>query len=330
MPETKKLDLIAIGDMGVDSFYILQEKEAEVLCDLYREDCRICFDYADKIPVEKFTRTPGGNASNAAIGTARMGFQSALWTTLGEDKEGDFVLEHLEKETIDTTLIERKARTNQTAALIYKGERTLFVFHEKREYKLPDFPETKWLYITSMAAGSESLNPALSQYIKKYKPKITFNPGTFQLRLGREAYKDLLKSTTIFIVNKEEAIEFTGNEGKNNQEINSLHQKIFQMGPQVSVITDGLKGSYASDGQKSYFLPAFNQERKEATGAGDAYATSFTNALMATKTIKDGMRWGSFNASSVVMKIGPHAGLLTKEEMAKIDKDHPDYQPKEV
>ena len=50
-------DIVSIGDTTQDIF--LQMSDASVQCDLDGGNCKICFDYADKIAVEKKTRATG-------------------------------------------------------------------------------------------------------------------------------------------------------------------------------------------------------------------------------------------------------------------------------
>jgi len=60
----------------------------------------------------------------------------------------------------------------------------------------------------------------------------------------------------------------------------------------------------------------------ERTGAGDSFATAFISALHFGKPIKTAMCWGTVNSASVIMKIGPIAGLLTR---AGLDAMHKKY-----
>src|SRR3989344_9321773 len=80
-------DLISIGDSTVDVF--LELHEASVNCEIDPKECKLILDYADKIPVERMTRVAAvGNAANNAIGSARLGLKTALYTLVGDDSEG--------------------------------------------------------------------------------------------------------------------------------------------------------------------------------------------------------------------------------------------------
>ena len=156
MSETE-LDMVAIGDTTQDIF--LEMSDANVQCDVDGENCRICFDYADKIAVDKKTDVPAvGNAANHAIGMARLDLRSALYTVVGDDIQGRLTDDVLKEEKVvaDYVVHDKKNGTNFSAVINYQGERTIFVYHEPRDYELPEMASTKWLYLTSAAGEGVS------------------------------------------------------------------------------------------------------------------------------------------------------------------------------
>ena len=46
----EKIDILAIGDTVIDAFIRL--KDAEVTCDIDKENCRISMRFGDKVPYE--------------------------------------------------------------------------------------------------------------------------------------------------------------------------------------------------------------------------------------------------------------------------------------
>ena len=59
-----------------------------VSMDLFSE--QIGADFTD---IKSFSTSVGGSPTNIAIGTSRLGLQSAAFTAVGDDKVGDFVIE---------------------------------------------------------------------------------------------------------------------------------------------------------------------------------------------------------------------------------------------
>src|SRR3989344_2598132 len=88
----QKLDLISIGDTTIDAFIRLHE--ASVHCDINKKNCQLCLSFADKIPYETLTLVAAvGNASNVAVGAARLGLRSAAFTAVGGDVFGKQILD---------------------------------------------------------------------------------------------------------------------------------------------------------------------------------------------------------------------------------------------
>jgi len=138
--------------------------------------------------------------------------------------------------------------------------------------------------------------------------------------------RSILKLTTVFFVNKEEAEKLAGH----HADIKELLGQLKDYGPEIVVITDGPRGSYAFDGRDFYHMGILPIDLVEATGAGDAYATGFIAALFHGRSTAEAMRWGSANSASVVTKIGPQDGLLKLSEMRKILKKFAKYKPQKI
>ncbi len=307
-------DFIAIGDSTLDVF--LQINEASVSCQINKEQCLLCLEYAEKIPVESVVKIPGaGNASNAAVGASRMGLKSAIVSVLGKDEVGKEIIAGWKKENIGTDYVrfDGKHDTNYSTVLNYKGERTILVYSEKRTYTLPKLDGEKWVYYTALGAGHEKLEKQLLTHLKKHpNQQLCFNPGTGQLRRGLESIKPVIARSTIFAVNKQEAELLLGD---GERPTVNLLIALKHLGPKIVLITDGPNGSHATDGKTIWSMGIYPGPSIERTGAGDAYATAFTCAIHLGKSIPEAMRAGSANGWSVVQHIGPQKGLLTKTKM---------------
>lgn len=304
-------DVISVGDATLDVFVSLVE--ASVLCNIQKDVCQLCLSYADKIPVEKVQRVIGGNAANNAVGSSRLGLKSAFYSIVGNDATGVQIMETVRREKVSTEYVhvDRKQESNYSVVLNYKAERTILVYHIDRKYKLPKLRSTKWIYLTSMGKNHQNLHNELLKHVRKTGTKLGFNPGTHQLKQGLEKLKPLLGVTTVLFVNKEEAKRLVGEIA----EMKELLMAVRHVGPQIVVITDGEKGSYAYDGQSFWKCAITDTPVVERTGAGDSFATAFLAALNVGKTIPEAMQWGTMNSASVITKVGPQAGLLTKKQM---------------
>jgi len=326
MDKNKHLDLLAIGDIAVDVF--IKINDAEASCDLEGEHCKLCLNYGGKIPYESTEVCPAtGNSSNVAICASRLGLKSALMTNIGGDKNGTDCLDKLKKENVDTFCVKTESDkpTNYHYVLWYEKEHTILTKHEKYNYEWIKTKESQeynspaWIYLSSLGDDSMSFYNEIIDYLKRHtKIKLAFSPGTYQIKLGTDKLADIYKNTNVFICNHEEAQEILKIEQEN---IPLLTKMIHDLGPKIVVITDGVKGAYSYDGNDTLFMKAFTQPAYESTGAGDAFSGAFVIALSFGKDISEALIWGMANAMSVVSHVGPHKGLLNREQIEEYIKN---------
>src|SRR3989344_3501071 len=208
-------DLVAIGDTVTDAFIKLEDAAAHI--DINRGNREICMRFADKIPYEDVYIIPGvGNSANASVGAARLGLKSAIVSNLGDDYFGAECLKVLQAEGVGTEYIKihQGLKTNYHYVLWYEDDRTILIKHEEYPYELPESfgpaqdksGEPKWIYLSSLGGNSASWHKELEDYFLKHPNiKLAFQPGTFQISLGKEALQGIYKRSNMVLVNKEEA-----------------------------------------------------------------------------------------------------------------------------
>lgn len=329
-----KYDIISVGDVVTDAF--IRIKDAAVNCDINHENCTLSFRFGDKVPYEFVEVVKAvGNSANAAVAASRLGLKAAFITHMGDDQNGKECTEELEKNFVSTEFIKvhKGRQTNYHYVLWFEAERTILVKHEEYEYSLPPSVEApRWMYLTSLAENSLPYHLEIAEYLHKHPEiKLAFQPGTFQIRLGFEKLRTLYGLTEVFFCNVNEAKRILGM--KEEIEILPLLIKIRALGPKIVVITDGPKGAYTYDGSESYFMPPYPDPKPpyERTGAGDAFASTFTSALAYGKDIPEALRWAPINSMSVVQQIGAQKGLLSREALETYLKRAPkDYFPRKI
>lgn len=325
-------DFIAIGDTVTDAFIRL--KDASVHCDINREKCEICLRFADKVPYEDVFVVPAvGNAANAAVAASRLGLKTAFVTNVGDDYYGKECLDALEKESVatDYVSVNQGKKTNYHYVLWYEDDRTILIKHEEYPYALPDIGVPLWVYFSSMGENSLAFHDALLQYLSERPDiKLAFQPGTFQMKFGKERLAGIYQRAEIFFCNKEESQRILGT---GESEIKKLLAMTLELGPKIAVITDGPSGAYSYDGKEYLFMRSYPDPKPpyERTGAGDAFSSTITAALALGKDLKEALRWGPINSMSVVQQVGARAGLLSQDALEKYLKTAPDdYYPKQI
>ncbi|HBB49860.1 TPA: hypothetical protein DCZ50_03175, partial [Candidatus Nomurabacteria bacterium] len=141
---------------------------------------------------------------------------------------------------------------------------------------------------------------------------------------------EIYRSSEVVICNKEESQRILGIE---ESDIKNLIKGMAGLGPKIVVITDGVKGAYAFNGSKTWFMPPYPDPKPpfERTGAGDAFSSTFIASLALGKSIQDSLRIAPINSMSVVQYVGAREGLLNMDALENFLKEAPaDYLPKEI
>ena len=81
--------------------------------DLYANDVGAAFP-----DIKSFAAYVGGSPTNISVGAQRLGLTTALVTAVGEDPVGDFVVQFLEREGIDTSFVSRKPGRRTSAVIL--------------------------------------------------------------------------------------------------------------------------------------------------------------------------------------------------------------------
>ena len=316
---TRHYQVITVGETTIDAFMTLAH--ANTAAELNKETGDICFHHGEKIDVDRYDFTIGGNATNVAVGLNRLGIKTALCSETGDDEFSIKIRNCLANEQIERTLVtQTNGPSNFSVIINFKNDRTIFVQDVTREHDFHfDEVSADYIYLTSLGNEWQEPYKQVLEFAKEQKARVAFNPGSRQLHEGRDFVRSTLKQTHLLFLNKEEAELVLFDKETQEAEKDYVHDlllKLRKYGPQVVVITCGRKGSYALDEKgKLHTFGTHEGEVVEKTGAGDGYTAGFLAAYIHGLPVPKAMEWGSWNATSVVGKIGAEAGLLTKREM---------------
>lgn len=311
-----KYDFVAFGDITIDAFIRL--KDAKVHCSINNESCELCVRFGQKVPFESVQEVFAvGNGPNAAVAAVRLGLASTVVANVGDDRNGADCVKTLEKEGMRTEYILSHVgiKTNYHYVLMYEAERTILVKHEEFPYKLPAFAEVpSWFYLTSLPESTLEYQLEIARYAKTNGVKLAFQPGTFQMKLGKEKLKEVYAASEIFFCNKEESQQILGTE---EGDVKKLMEGVRALGPKIVVVTDGRKGSNIMDDSGAYHAPMYPDSAPPVsrTGAGDAAASTTVSYIIKGLEPKEAMLRGLINSAYVVQKVGAQAGLLKADEV---------------
>lgn len=314
-------DVITVGEATIDAYMTIHDTAARVHFD--SEEKELHFKHGEKINVERYDFSIGGNATNVAVGVSRLGLRAALCAETGDDEFSIKIRNTLATENIERVLVNQTHGASNFSVIInFKKDRTIFVQDAHRGHNF-DFDEVsaKYVYLTSLGYDWEAAYLKTLDFAIENKSIIVFNPGHLQLQHGKEIIHKVLKSTDFLFVNKEEAELILFNHYNKKIDNSDRYEKelceeLQRLGAKTVVLTNGKYGSAAlSESGDFYTEDLYPGVVVERTGAGDGFASGFLAATVGGMDLKTSMKWGSINAASVVGKIGAQAGLLTKDQM---------------
>lgn len=324
-----KFDFIGLGDIVTDAFIELDQAWVET--DNPQKEKELCMKFGSKIPYKSSVVIPAvGNASNAAVSAHRLGLKSAISTDVGDDRFGKEQLAALEAQGVSTNFVKihNGEESNYHYILRFGAERTILVKHNNWNYKL-NLPKKapRAIYLSSFSENSLEFHQVIADYLKENpEVKLIFQPGTFQMKLGYEALKDLYQHSWLFFCNKEEAKQILETE---EQDVVKLLEMMHEKGIEIPIITDGRDGAYAFQNGEVWKAPMYPDPKPpvDRTGAGDSFASTVSSALLLGKPIEEALLWGPINSMSVVQYIGSQEGLLTQDKIEEYLKNAPaDYK----
>lgn len=344
----KKPKIFTIGGATFDIFV---KADDQTIVEMKTQDsCTkwLSLPYGAKVKVQEVSESFGGGATNTAVTFAGQGFEVYFIGKIGE-QYGDRVLENLEKHGVFTQFAKMTKRDKTGFSTIintFDGDRTLLAypganrFFSAKDLPLKELATADWIFLNHLAEMDSNI-PAEILKILKHNPriKLAWNPGHEQIVQGVKKWKQLLAHTEVLFMNKEESAAFTRTPYKlagvkkddpkhhvcDDQcflppyadDATEILKILTGYGVKTAVVTDGRNGAQASDGKQRYFCPVLSHRRVDTLGAGDAFASGFTSALMKNLPLKTALLYGTLNAGNAVMHPGAQNGLLDAEAMEK-------------
>jgi sulfofructose kinase len=295
----KKYDVIGLGSSMVDVLSLVDH-------------------FPDKEGVQKAYLScmeGGGPVATAIVTLARLGAQTAMIDSLGNDWLGNFILGEFGRENVDASLL--KIHEGETSSLsnilVRKTDGTRTIVYSRgsapeinpAEISIDTINQAKFIHISGRHFET-CLN--LARNVNKQETKISFDGGANRFK---ERDKQLIPLVDICIVAKEYALSYI-----KESDVNSTGNALLTEGPEIVVITDGINGSWLFTREiNSYHQPAFiMKDTIDTTGCGDSFHGAFLFGLCKGFNLYETMRFASAVAALNSLKLGGRSGLPNYDE----------------
>ncbi len=353
--------VVTIGGATQDAFIHYDPSAVKTLENT--QGCFLLFEEGSKIEVSSIAYATGGGATNSAVSFKRMSFDVTTFVKLGNDDQANFIIAQLHHENI--SLAYSKSFNKQTGtSFIFpcpSGDRIIFTHRGANgELGIRDIDQeiiscTDVLFITPITGKSSQLMLPITRFAKEHNILIATNPSLSQLLHAQNNFIPSFNNIDILILNKYEAAtlmntllensEITATQNKFNESSQSLpplltslttyknqhislshfFKEVISRGPSIVAVTNGKEGVYVGWQDTIYFHPSIPVTIVNTVGAGDAFGSCFVGSIAQGYDLKEALRFGIINASSVISYENATDGLLTFEQLEQCAK-HIDKQ----
>jgi sugar/nucleoside kinase (ribokinase family) len=347
------IKIMTIGGATQDIFIKYEDASTMHLHTKKEKQSYLLLQEGAKIEVTDILYSSGGGANNAAFSFKKQGFEVAPFFKIGSDDAGKFIMQDLEKASINSERIVQNNSVSTGISFIIPSlerDRTIFAFRgsnatvTEEELPLDNIKEYAYLYVTSLSGESSKLLPTITSMAKKHNVLVATNPGSSQLIAGADILRASLPELDILILNSAEAKVLMGSllladkslhsslrkipakkekglpKLLQNGKTDSFNLKLFlrtvlSYGTNIIAVTNGSEGVYVATKDILYFHPSLPADVVNTLGAGDAFGSAFVGALASKKTVEEALRYGLINATSVIGHTNTHDGLLGLQEL---------------
>ena len=272
---------------------------------------------------ESGTLNPGGEAVNEAVAASKLGMKTAIFCALGRDCAADIILNELNKNDVDTSLVVRTESTPVTTMFV-KADGTRqsvtnqahrFNFHPEKDPAL--FKDSKAVILGSLFRApfdDPEIIRAVTDAAKAAGQLVVADTKLPNFRpLTLEDIRDALPCIDYITPNEDEARYFTGKEKPED-----MADVFLGYGVKNALIKLGSKGCLLKNPEMTVRLPALPVHAVDATGAGDNLVAGFVSEILRGATAKDALAFANVCGALCTTAVGAGTALKNRSQVLQL------------
>ncbi len=262
---------------------------------------------------------PGGKGANQAVAAARLGANVSLLGRVGNDNFGDFLLENLKQNRVDSSLVQRDDSSTGTAIIIVdsNGQNSIVLSAGANgNVSIADVDNSPFTNYQLLLLQLEIPLPAVlraAQRAKENNVRVILNPAPAQ-----QLPDELIALADYIIPNETELSLLTSQKIEDIPSAESAARDLLGRGARNVIVTLGSKGALLVNSETSKQIHTFKVEVVDTTAAGDAFIGGFATSLLENKSLEEAVRFGCACGALATTKFGAQPSLPMKEEVEKI------------
>ena len=265
----------------------------------------------------------GGEAVNESMALSKLGKNTAIFCSLGNDQAGNLVVSELERAGVDTSLILRSEHLTPVTTMFVKedgGRQSItngahfYNFHPEKY--LSGFSVPKAMILGSLFRApfdDPEIIRSVLRYAKENSIPVFADTKLPNFRfLKLEDLRESLPLIDYITPNEDEARYYSG---KDRPE--EMADVFLGYGVRNVIIKLGSKGCFFKNREESLSLPPCTVEAVDATGAGDNFAAGFISEILRGGTHAAALGFANACGAISTTAVGAAAALRSREQVLR-------------
>ena len=261
---------------------------------------------------------PGGKGANQAVAVARLGASVSMLGRVGKDNFGDFLLNNLKSNNVDSQLIQRDDASTGTAIIIVDSDgQNSIVLSAGANGKVNDadvnsasFSDYKLLLLQLEIPLQTVLSAA--KHAQENGLRVILNPAP-----AKQLPDELIALADFLIPNETELSLLTNIPINDMNSTEQAARALLEIGAKNVIVTLGSKGALIVTEAQVTHVESYKVNVLDTTAAGDAFIGGFATALLQDQSLEEAVRYGCACGALAATKFGAQPSLPKKDEVEK-------------
>lgn len=274
----------------------------------------------ETISAKSKSSAPGGKGANQAVAAVRSGAKTSFIGAVGSDNEGQYMLEALKENGIDThhIMVDKYHGTGTAAVTLdAEGQNDIMIYGGANQAMTTDILDgiddvlDDADFLISQFETPQAVTLAAFKMAKEQGVTTILNPAP-----AHDIIPELLKYTDVIAPNESECALLTGIEIADEDSMLASAEYFQSRGVKHLLITLGSKGVFYATPNGHGLVPAFKVKAVDTTAAGDTFIGALSSQLKDDlSNVADALVYAQRASSLTVEQMGAMPSIPTADKV---------------